>query len=89
MQRRTRRLRPPYPSTSSDEEWAFVAPYLTLRHEEARQRQYPSCDVYNVLHWMVRAGAPWRMMPTDFSPWEILAADHALGRGRMLRGARA
>ena len=29
-----------YPSDISDEEWGFVAPYLTLMTEEAPQRDY-------------------------------------------------
>jgi transposase len=29
-----------YPSDVSDEEWAFVAPYLTLCREDAPQRNY-------------------------------------------------
>ncbi len=38
----------PYPSDVGDEEWAFVAPYLS---------------------YLVRAGAPWRMLPNDLPPW--------------------
>jgi transposase len=33
--------RKPYPSDVSDEEWALVAPYLTLLPEEAGQREPP------------------------------------------------
>lgn len=32
--------RKPYPSDVSDEEWAFVAPYLALVREDAPQRTY-------------------------------------------------
>ena len=32
--------RKPYPSAVSDEEWAFVAPYLTLLPEDTGQRRY-------------------------------------------------
>ena len=72
MRNRPRAKRKPYPSTISDEEWAFVAPYLTLCREDARQRDYASRAVYNALRWLVRAGAPWRLMPNDFPPWEIV-----------------
>jgi len=72
MRNRPRAKRKPYPSTISDEEWAFVAPYLTLCREDAPQREYPLRDVYNALRWLVRAGAPWRYLPTDFPPWEIV-----------------
>lgn len=72
MRRRPRAKRKPYPSTITDDEWEFVAPYLTLCRGDARQRAYPSRDVYNALRWMVRAGAPWRWLPNDFPPWEIV-----------------
>ena len=39
--------RKPYPSDLSDEEWAFVAPYLTLMKEEAPQRQHSLREVFN------------------------------------------
>ena len=58
-----------YPSDVSDEEWAFVAPYLTLMKEEAPQREHGLRDVFNGLRWQVRSGAGWRMMPHDLPPW--------------------
>jgi len=61
--------RKPYPSDVSDEEWAFVVPYLTLITEEAPQREHSLREVFNGLRWMVRAGATWRMMPNDLPPW--------------------
>ena len=64
--------RKPYPSDVSDDEWAFVAPYLTLMTEEAPQRSHPLREVFNGLRWLARAGAPWRMMPNDLPPWEAV-----------------
>src|SRR5258708_23568742 len=61
--------RKPYPTDVSDDEWAFVAPYLTLLSEDALQRCYPLREVFNALRWIVRAGAPWRLLPTNFPPW--------------------
>jgi transposase len=61
--------RKPYPSDVSDEEWAFVAPYLTLMTEDVPQRDYSLREVFNGLRWIVRAGAAWRMMPHDLPPW--------------------
>ena len=62
--------RKPYPSDVSDDEWGFVAPYLTLMSEDAPQRTYSLREVFNGLRWLARAGAPWRMMPNDLPPWE-------------------
>jgi len=58
-----------YPSDVTDDEWAFIAPYLTLMTEEAPQRDHSLREVFNGLRWIVRAGAPWRMMPNDLPPW--------------------
>lgn len=61
-----------YPSDVSDEEWAFVAPYLTLMTEDAPQRTYALRDVFNGLRWIIRAGAPWRLLPNDLPPWHVV-----------------
>ena len=57
-----------YPNDISDDEWAFVAPYLTLMTEEAPQRLHSLREVFNGLRWLVRAGAPWRLMPNVSAP---------------------
>lgn len=64
--------RKPYPSDVSDDEWAFVAPYLTLMTEDAPQREYSLREVFHGLRWIIRAGAPWRMLPNDLPPWEAV-----------------
>jgi transposase len=64
--------RKPYPSDVSDEEWAFVAPYLALVREDAPQRTHDLREVLNGLRWVVRTGSPWRYMPHDLPPWEAV-----------------
>jgi transposase len=64
--------RKPYPTDVSDEEWSFAAPYLTLMTEDAPQRRYELREMFNALRWMARAGAAWRMLPTNFPPWELV-----------------
>src|SRR5436305_11017630 len=61
-----------YDSDVSDAEWAFVAPYLTLMTEDVPQRVYPLREVFNGLRWLVRAGAPWRLLPHDLPPWPVV-----------------
>lgn len=58
-----------YPSDVNDDEWAFVAPYLTLMRADAPQRDHELREVFNGLRWLVRAGAAWRMIPHDLPPW--------------------
>jgi transposase len=64
--------RNPYPTDVSEEEWAFVAPYLILLHEGAGQRTHSLREVFNDLRWIMHAGAPWRMMPNDLPPWWVV-----------------
>lgn len=41
--------RKPYSSDLSDEEWAFVAPYLTLIREDVPQRTHDLREIFNGL----------------------------------------
>ena len=68
----TQAERKPYPTDISDEEWAFVESYLVLIRPDAPQRQYPLREVFNALRWIVRAGSPWRLLPTNFPPWAVV-----------------
>jgi transposase len=61
--------RQPYPSDVSDDERAFVAPYLTLMTEDAPQRRHELREVFNGLRFIVRGGLQWRLMPHDLPPW--------------------
>jgi len=67
-----KRERGGYPSDVTDEEWAFVAPYLALCKEEAEQRDYPLRAVFNALRYIVRTGSQWRYMPNDLPPWNVV-----------------
>jgi len=64
--------RKPYPSDVTDEEWDFVAPYLTLMTEDAPQREHDLREVFNGMRYVVRGGQAWRMMPNDLPPWSIV-----------------
>jgi transposase len=61
-----------YPSDVSDDEWAFVAPYLTLMKEDAPQREHSLREVFNGLRYIVRTGMQWRFMPNDLPPWSAV-----------------
>jgi transposase len=61
-----------YPSDVSDEEWAFVAPYLTLMRPDAPPRHHDLREAFNAVRWLARSGAPWRYLPTNFPPWEAV-----------------
>src|SRR5882672_1725186 len=64
--------RKPYPSDVTDEEWDFIAPYLTLMNADAPQRKYEPREAFNAMRWIVRTGSQWRYMPNDLPPWEAV-----------------
>lgn len=61
-----------YPTDCTQQEWAFVAPYLTVLPEAAGQRRHDLRAVFDALRWLMRAGAPWRLLPGDFPPWHAV-----------------
>ena len=61
-----------YPTDVSDEEWEFVAPYLTLMKQDAPQRIHALRDVFDAVRWMAKAACPWRLLPGDFPPWYVV-----------------
>jgi transposase len=61
-----------YPTDTTEEEWAFAAPYQTLLPEDAGQRRHALRASYDALRWIVRAGAAWRLLPGDFPPWHAV-----------------
>jgi transposase len=57
-----------YPSDASDDEWAFVAPYLTLKTEADPRREHSLREAFNGLCYIVRTGMQLRFMSSDLSP---------------------
>jgi transposase len=64
--------RSPYSTDVSDEEWTFIAPYLTLLPDDAAQRKYPLREVFNGVRYSVKSGAHWRRLPHDLPPWPLV-----------------
>jgi transposase len=63
-----------YPSDVCDEEWAFVAAYLTQMTEAASQGEYARRGVFNRGLALDRTGASWplRVMRTTLSLWAVV-----------------
>lgn len=64
--------RKPYPTGVTDEEWAFLAPYLTLMRGDAPQRTHELRELFNGLRFIARTGLQWRYMPHDLPPWHAV-----------------
>lgn len=61
-----------YPSDVSDEEWAFVLPYLLLSKEDSGSRTHPLRAVFDAYRYLLRTGCGWRLLPGDFPPWKAV-----------------
>ncbi len=72
-----------YPSDVTDEEWAFVLPYLLLSAEGSASRRHPLRAVFDAYRYLLRSGCGWRMLPGDLPPWKAVydqaARWHAAG----------
>lgn len=72
-----------YPSDVTDEEWAFVLPYLLLSKEDSGSRTHELRAVLDAYRYLLRAGCGWRLLPGDFPPWKAVydqaARWHAAG----------
>ena len=58
-----------YPQDVTDEEWAFVLPYLLLSREDSPSRKHSLRELFNGVRYIVRTDNQWRYMPNDLPPW--------------------
>ena len=69
------RPRKPYPTDVSDEEWAFVAPYLALVREDAPQRHHDLREVFmayymgRYVNQVVKEGKAQLNLPMYVNAW--------------------
>jgi putative transposase len=62
--------RPAYTTDLSDEEWQLLAPQLPPEKSGGRPRKYPMREVMHGIHYVLRAGCAWRLMPHDLPQWQ-------------------
>src|SRR6202166_3922121 len=61
-----------YPSDVTDEEWAFVLPYLLLCREDSPQRKHELRTVCNAVRYVARTGGQRRFLPHDLPAWYVV-----------------
>lgn len=57
-----------YLSVETDDERAFVVPYLVLLREDAPQRHHPLRALFNALRYLGHTNCQWRYLPNDLPP---------------------
>jgi putative transposase len=61
-----------YASDLTDAEWALLEPLLPPPCDQGRPRSWPMREVVNAIFYVMRAGCPWRLLPSDFPPWRTV-----------------
>jgi putative transposase len=64
--------RKPYPTDLTDQEWAFIAPYVPTAKPGGRPEKYPKREILDGIFYILRGGCAWRLLPHDFPPWQIV-----------------
>jgi transposase len=72
-----RRQRTPkaYPTDFSPAEWDLLRPFFEKK-AGGRGRPSPHGEqrLLEAIHYVLRSGCPWRLLPHDFPPWETVYA---------------
>lgn len=57
-----------YPTNVSDSQWQVISKYFNT----TRVRKYDLREIVNALLYVVKTGCQWRMLPSDFAPWQVV-----------------
>ena len=58
-----------YQTDLTDAEWVVIEPHLPPAHGTGRPRSWPMREIVNGIFYVMRAGCPWRLLPSDLPPW--------------------
>ena len=61
-----------YPSDLTDEEWQRILPLLPEPPRRGRKVGVDLREILNAIRYMARSGGGWRMLPTNFGPWQTV-----------------
>ena len=54
----------------ADCEWSVLEPLLPRGKRAGRPPKWPRRQLINGIRWRIRAGAPWRDIPSCYGPWQ-------------------
>jgi transposase len=58
-----------YQTDLTDAEWLLIEPHLPAPKPTGRPRAWPMREIINGVFYVMRAGCPWRLVPSDLPPW--------------------
>jgi transposase len=61
-----------YPSDLTDAEWERIWPLLPKPAKRGRKLGVDLREILNAIRYLARADCGWRMLPTNFGPWQTV-----------------
>ena len=61
-----------YNTDLTDAQWDMIAPMISDARTGGRPRKATSRELVNAVLYFLRAGAAWRLLPHDLSPWQTV-----------------
>jgi putative transposase len=61
-----------YPTDLTEAEWTLLAPLIPAAKLGGRPRTTDMHEVVNAILYSLRSGCQWRMLPTDFPPYQTV-----------------
>jgi transposase len=61
-----------YPTDLTNEEWERIEPLLPKPPKRGRKVSVDLREMLNAIRYMARSGGGWRMLPTNFGPWQAV-----------------
>src|SRR5579875_1659298 len=58
----------------TDEQWAKIAPFLPPQRPATGRPAKDHRTFLNAIVWLLKTGAPWRVLPERFGPWRTVAS---------------
>lgn len=58
-----------YPTDLSDSQWQFIKKTLQL---DDRKRKHDLRSIWDAIHYLVKTGCQWRMLPLGFAKWQLV-----------------
>ena len=62
-----------YQTDLTDAEWRVISPLLPEPCATGRPREWPMREIVNGIFYVLRGGIAWRLLPSDFPPWQTEA----------------
>ena len=61
-----------YPTDLTEAEWTLLAPLIPTAKPGGRPRTTDRREVVNAIFYILRGGCQWRLLPTDFPPYQTV-----------------